>query len=128
MTEIDRLTVHQGTPADNAGDPGLPTLLNRCRRHAPLTKRAVKPHGTNLARRCLLDYLERHSRMGGDHNAIEPARDTRKVRIAGNTFDLRRVGVHGQHFISTVTELPINGVRRAARSARYASYGDSLPP
>jgi len=127
MAKINWLTVHERAPAYDAQYSKPSALLYCCLGHAPPTERAVKPHGAYLALRGLLDDLERHSRMGGNHNTIKAAGDTCQVRIAGDPFDLSGVGVHGQRFVSRVTELPIHRIGSAVRPARNASYGDSLP-
>jgi len=70
MAKVYGLAIHEWAPADDARKPTFPTFLNRGLRHAPLTERAVKPHGANLSLRGLLDNLERDSRMRGDHDTI----------------------------------------------------------
>jgi hypothetical protein len=126
MPKVYWLTVHERAPAHDARNPTLRALLNRGLRHAPLTKRAVKPHAADLALHRLLDYLKRHRRMRRDHDAIEVSRDTGEGWIAGDTFDLGGVRVHRQRFIPTVTELPKHRVGSAVGPARHAGYGDSL--
>jgi hypothetical protein len=127
MPEVNGLTIHERAPAHDAWDAPLGALLNRRLGYAPLTERAVKPYGANLALCRLLDYLNGHRRMSGDHDAIKAARDTGEVRITGDTFDLGDVGVDGQRLISRVTELPVNRIGSAVRRSRHAGYSDSLP-
>ena len=75
MRNVDRVTVHEGTPADDASDATVGTLLNCFFRHAALAKRSMKPNTTDVEFDSLPDDSSRDVRMRGDHDAVKFARD-----------------------------------------------------
>ena len=127
MTEVDRRTVHEWTPTHDARDLESAAFVDRRRRHAPAPKPPVKPHSWNVRSSRLPNDLDGYGRTGCYDDTVKLPGDAREIRIACDLFDLRGVGIHGEHLVPAIPQLSIDGIRSAAPPSRYARNGDPPP-
>jgi hypothetical protein len=127
MEHVDRLTEHERAATDSAEEAKSLTLADCFVGRAASAEGAVEPDATNSVCAALANQLDRHGRVGGNHDTVEGPRNGADIRITPHAFGFGGVRIHREGLAPGVPELAIDSIGRLPRIARHASDGDTLP-
>ena len=127
VRSVDRLTVHEWTPPDDAVDAPRVAFPDCILRDTALPKGAVEPNPRDATRDALPHHFDGDLGMRGNHHAIHGAWNCGEVRKTPHALDLRGSGIDGQSFVTRVAEFVENGIGRFLAASGDARNGDALP-
>ncbi len=125
MAYVDRIAIHEGATADDAGDAAGVALVHGILRNASLPERAMEPDVRDVQGLAFPYDFDGYVRVGRDDNALNGFGKRAEIGVTAHALDLGGVGIDGEDLESRVAQPSVDGVGWLSWVARHSSNSES---